>query len=110
LPHDYRNEEVEKVLVVLTDGENYVSNDWQSGTTEVSVKRLNRRTLRFCDKAKGKGITIFFVDYMNPRGDAQTLKSCASSDDHYFTASNAEELKAAFQEISDQTTDLAIVR
>lgn len=110
LPHNYRNEEVEKVLIVLTDGENYVSNDWQTGMTEVSANKLNRRTLRFCGKVKRKGITIFFVDYMNPRGAAQTLKGCASSEDHYFTANNAVELKAAFEKISNQTTDLAIIR
>lgn len=110
LPHNYRNQDVEKVLIVLTDGENYVSNDWAKGKVEISANKLNQRTLSLCEKVKRKGITIFFVDYMNPRGAAQTLKSCASSSDHYFTTGNEAELQTAFNTIREQTTDLAIIR
>ncbi len=110
LPHNYNNDDVLKIIVVLTDGENFGSHNWVTGKTLISADELNDDTLDICEDIKFNGIEIFYIDYENPRGVTGELKRCASSNKHYFNADNAEELRNAFKEISARTTELALTK
>ena len=94
------NTDVQKVIVLLTDGED----------NHVSDAYLDRR--QGCTKAKEQGIIIYTIAAMHPRYVGQTygdeLRQCSSEADDpdgtYFFANNAsaDALKKAFADIGRQ--------
>ena len=95
---------VQKVIVLLTDGEdNHLRNS-----------RVHRR--QGCTAAKNQGITVFTIAAMHPsrvRGDlARELRACSSQNDDpdgtYFFANNAtpDALREAFADIARQMIKL----
>ena len=61
-------------------------------------------TRQACTNAKAAGIEVFTIGFSTPDDpiDAQGLalmKNCATNDDHYFKAENADQLNAAFASI-----------
>ncbi len=75
-----------RVILFMTDGDN---ND----------PSYDRKTLKFCGKAKNKGIEIFTVAFKAPSGGEALLQECATDASHYFDASDADELALAFMRI-----------
>lgn len=91
--HDKKNGQVpKKFMLLLTDG----SNNKTSWDTD---------TKKYCNKAKDKGIEIYTVAFQAPVAGEKLLKDCATSIDHYFDASQAAELVAAFKAIGAQVAD-----
>lgn len=65
---------------------------------------LDEMTRQACTNAKAAGIEVFTIGFSTPDDpiDAQGLalmKNCATNDDHYFKAENADQLNAAFASI-----------
>ncbi|MCQ2005473.1 vWA domain-containing protein [Rhizobium sp. NRK18] len=80
-----------KYMVFMTDGEN---NDPKSDT----------KTKKECDDAKREGTIIYTVAFMAPAAGKALLSYCATDAAHYFDASNASDLIAAFNSIGAQAT------
>lgn len=80
-----------KYMVFMTDGENSYSSD-------------DATTKKWCDKAKKDGTIIYTVAFMAPAAGKALLSYCASDADHYFDASDAGDLIAAFNSIGAQAT------
>lgn len=88
--HYKKNEQVpKKFMLLMTDGDNN-QNSWDTDT------------LTDCTDAKNNGIEVYAVAFAAPSKGKTLLKNCASSIDHYFDASQANELIAAFKEIGTQ--------
>lgn len=94
-----------KVIIVLTDGENWRDTDFENNRTFYDADTLNERTLDICEDIRDAGITIFYVDYLNPRGTIGALKDCATSNDHYFSAGYTVSLTDAFEKIFEELID-----
>jgi hypothetical protein len=61
------------------------------------VNYVNQRQRQVCDNIKAADIEIYVVRFRN--GDQSVMRYCASSDEHYFNANNAQELSEAFDAI-----------
>jgi Flp pilus assembly protein TadG/uncharacterized protein YegL len=81
----------QRYMVFMTDGEN-------------SDSRSDYPTKTACDDAKKDGVIIYTVAFMAPAAGKALLSYCASDADHYFDASDAGDLIAAFNSIGAQAT------
>lgn len=121
LPLDYGTEKMQKVVVLLTDGQNTMSNstrtsywylsDGKLNTTSSSaaVDELDRRTLATCNAMKAKGIIIYTILYDLIDRDIENLyKACATKPDYFFSSPDSETLHKAFQTIGDSLSNLHI--
>lgn len=126
LPHDYGTNDVDKVMVVLTDGDNqmlvvnstspytaYESHKTLGVTsTEAAEKVLNTRTSNVCTNIKSKNITLYTITFgPSPSTDAQNLmRGCASSVSHYFHSPDNATLSTVFRTIGSQLSAVRLAR
>ena len=123
LPLDYGTENMTKVAIILTDGENTMSSsvrtaywypaDGKLGTTSSSaaVTQLNARTLAVCNAMKAKGIIVYTLMYdLNNSTIANLYTQCASKPDYFFDTPDSQTLHNAFQTIGDSLSNLRISR
>jgi Flp pilus assembly protein TadG/uncharacterized protein YegL len=78
-----------KFIVLMTDGEN-------------SSTAADTETKASCTSAKTAGIKVYTVAFMAPTRGQTLLKACASGDDYYIAAEDADELVQAFQYIGEK--------
>jgi Flp pilus assembly protein TadG len=122
LPLDYSTPFMNKAVVLLTDGENTMSNSVRSaygylsdgvlGTTNGStaVSRLNTRLANVCNSMKGHNIKIYTILFEeNSSTIVNLMRNCASQTDFYFQ-SNSANLDSAFHAIGDSLSNLRISR
>jgi Flp pilus assembly protein TadG len=127
----YGAEENQKVLVLMTDGQNtntpnskflksqygpfgYVARG-QLGTTSTNSSTLttamDARTLQTCTNMKAAGIVIYTVAFQIPGDEAGALtllQSCATDEDKYFAPNTESELLNAFNAIGKDISMLRI--
>lgn len=121
LPLDYNKPLMNKVMIILTDGENTIDNsnhtaywylnDNKLGTTDQSdaVDELNTRLANICKEMKKKGIIIYTIGLGNPGSSIDTLlKNCATNPDYYFDTPSNAELQTAFHMIGDSLANLRV--
>lgn len=121
LPLDYGTEHMTKVAIILTDGQNTMSNstrtsywylsDNKLGTTNSSqaVDELDERTLAVCNAMKAKGIIVYTLLYdLNDTSIASLYSNCASKPDYFFNSPTSDTLHSAFQTIGDSLSNLRI--
>jgi hypothetical protein len=127
----YGTENNQKVLVLMTDGQNtYYPNSkfiksWYDvygyvargglGTTSTSSSTLttamNNRTLQACANMKSAGVIIYAVAFQIPGDQASALtilETCASDEDKYFAPNSESELLNAFNAIGKDISQLRI--
>ena len=98
----------EKVLVLMTDGDNTKSKD---GLKHVGndANDANNRTRILCDRIKDDDITVYTIAYDVKDGATRgLLQGCASSPSQYFDAKDASQLSDAFSAIADAVTQLRV--
>ncbi len=78
-----------KAILFMTDGDN---NDYKD----------DGKTIAFYDKAKADEIEVYTVAFQAPMRGKTLLKACASSESHYFEATNSSSLIAAFRKIGQE--------
>ena len=94
--------ELEKVIVLLTDGEN-TQNRWTSSTSSIDA-----RTQKICDNAKAANVKIYAVRVIN--GNATLLKGCATKPSMYYDVQEADQLSAAFGSIAQNLATLRLAK
>jgi hypothetical protein len=87
--------------VLITDG---AYNRQYSGASSDTQAR------EFCARLKTEGIVVYTVGFeIGDSGNAcDTTQHCASSDDHFYNASNGEKLRIAFRDIAMQISTLRL--
>ncbi len=126
IPAAYGDEETQKILVLMTDGEfntaycnGVVAKNSTSGSGSSSQKINCNATngssfsqaSQLCTAIKSRGITIFTVGFALDSATAIAfLRSCASSTQHAYTADTGAELRAAFQQIAARISKLRLSR
>lgn len=123
LPLDYRSEQMDKVAVVLTDGENQLLYNQYTGygfpsalgykKTSDSTDMLNGRMETVCDGMKDETRNIRIFTIMFGAGNVQKakdlLKDCASNESMYYDAVTNADLERAFKAIGGQLANLRIL-
>jgi Flp pilus assembly protein TadG len=83
-----------KVAVLMTDG------DYNNARgTSANVSTVNTAAKALCTNMKAKGIEIYTVGFETSSAAETLLKYCATDNSHFYSASGAAALKAAFKEI-----------
>jgi Flp pilus assembly protein TadG len=135
LPLAYNTPNMEKVVILMTDGMNYVEDPniypgvydaygyldqgriGGATTQSTAVTQLDTYTESVCDAMKANGIIIYTIgfgttdddDLSNPTSvNGPLLKYCATDINHYFLAPTNAALSSAFQQIGNQLANLRI--
>ncbi len=129
LPLDYYSENMDKVVVLMTDGVNelydnppagpygsdYTAyrrlNDAMLGTTNIGTARttINTRMSTVCSNMKSQGIIIYTMVFQENNAATQTLfRNCATKPEYFFNAPDNATLTNAFREIGHQLSNLRL--
>jgi hypothetical protein len=112
-----KNMQPRKALVLMTDGENTMLMNHGNGRHDKSppgnspAKEANEYTAELCKNIKAQKIEVFTVAFQVTNNDIKkVLLECASDSEHYFDASDAPKLQAAFQSIATSLKNLYIAK
>lgn len=123
LPLDYHEELSQKAVIIMTDGENtmsqsiytaygYMSEGHLGTTTSSTTARntLNTKTAAVCNSMKSNGILIYTIVFGNGSTTSakNLMKACASEEDFYFFSPSLTELSGAFKAIGDSLSKLRV--
>ncbi|MBI1206439.1 MAG: pilus assembly protein [Azospirillum sp.] len=120
--HEYDDPKHTKAVVLMTDGDNTMSNsvftayaylsDGKLGTTNSSTaeSRLDDRLTTVCDNMKAKGIVVYTIAVeVTNSSTINLLRSCATDTGKYFSASAAD-LTAVFHTIGGALSNLRLAK
>jgi Flp pilus assembly protein TadG len=95
---------VDKFIVMLTDGDN-TQNAWTT-----SKYLIDQRTTAACSdiKTPSRKVTLYTIRVID--GDANLLRSCASSPSQFFDVSSATQLQGVFQKIADEISSIRLTQ
>jgi hypothetical protein len=94
--------DLDKVIVLLTDGEN-TQNRFSNSTTAIDA-----RTEKICTNAKAANIKVYTVRVIN--GNANLLRGCASKPDMFYDVDEAVQLNSVFASIAQNLANLRIAK
>lgn len=129
----YGTEDVQKIVVLLTDGDNVNSTAsnpdnsvysgvgliWQgrlgtdmdvASSAQRRTDRMDERLLELCENMRDESIVIYTVGVQVSTNSQRLLASCAGSDDQFFNVTSAGGIAAAFDQIVGRINNLRIVR
>ena len=130
LPLDYNTQNMNKAVIIMTDGDNTIDNDNRgaygylsdcklyndagtSCTTSQSTAetRLDSRLTADCTAMKNNNIYVYTVSFGTVSNASKTmLRNCATQSDFYFDSPNSTTLQAAFRAIGDSLSNLRVSR
>lgn len=96
-PKDADAPQNDKVLVLMTDGENSYPYSSDAALT------------RICNNAKAAGVTIISINFATPEHLYDLYRNCASEPHLFFPAATAEQLANVFRAIALQLSVLRLV-
>lgn len=90
-----------KIAILMTDGEYNRQYTGDSATTQAR---------ELCTEMKAKGLTLYTVGFAIAEGGEAdtTMAQCATSSEHYYSADDGLELRAAFRDIALKISTLRI--
>jgi uncharacterized protein YegL len=100
-PLSYTEPDSAKAMILMTDG---AFNKYDDGTHGNS----SEQAIKLCTEAKKKGIIIYTVAFTTDSAAIATLKSCASSADFAFSATNGQQLTDAYRAVAASISDLRL--
>ncbi len=93
-------EDLDKVIILLTDGDN-TQNRWSTSQTSI-----DNRTKLACTNVNTGNIKLYTVRVIN--GNASLLQQCATKPDMYYNVQNAAQLSAVFNTIAQNLANLRL--
>lgn len=118
LPADYNDPQVQKAIVLLTDGDNtfdgsktaYGTPAGFGGSESSRVAFLDNRLSTVCTNVKNQGIQIFAITFGSgiSSGTQTLMRNCASVVSYYFHAPTNAQLTTVFQTIAGELQALRI--
>jgi Flp pilus assembly protein TadG len=100
--------DLDKVIILLTDGINTEAYKNSNDTRVTSETAINDRTKLACDNVRIAKIKLYTVRVID--GNADLLRSCATSPDMYYDVKQASDLNAAFTAIANSLANLYIAK
>jgi len=122
LPLDYDTPLMNKAVVLMTDGDNVITNsvrgaygylsDSALGTTSQwqAENELDNRLITVCTNMKNAGIIVYTVAFgTGISGSTKTMmQNCATNPDYYFYSPTGNDLQHSFRQIGDSLANLRI--
>ena len=130
----YGTQHLKKVVILMTDGENTMTNPgssnanrsyysglgyiWQtimqglttSSSAAARQSAMDARLTQLCTNMKAKDIVIYTVRVEVSSGSSTVLQNCASDADKFYDVQNVSQLSAAFDAIAGSIDNLRISR
>ncbi len=104
-PQPYGKRNVQKAMIVMTDGEFNASYTGGADQTAQAYSYFDS----LCAAAKADGIMIYTVGFdLNAPDALAHLESCASSPVHFYDAKTGAQLKSAFKDIANKLANLRV--
>jgi Flp pilus assembly protein TadG len=100
--------DLDKVIILLTDGDNTESWKNSNNTTVTSQSAIDARTSLVCSNAKAANVKVYTVRVIN--GNADLLRACATNPTMYFDVSAASQLNGVFSAIAQNLANLRIAK
>jgi len=99
--NEYGKPKLYKIAILMTDGEYNTQHSGDGSTTQAR---------EFCNEMKNKGIVVYTVGFeIGSSGSAyDTMQQCATSAEHFYNATNGEELRMSFRDIAMQVSTLRL--
>jgi Mg-chelatase subunit ChlD len=94
--------DLDKVIVLLTDGEN-TQNRWTTSATSIDA-----RTSAVCSNIKAANIKLYTVRVID--GNATLLQGCATNPSMYYDVQQADQLNKVFSSIAQNLANLRIAK
>jgi Flp pilus assembly protein TadG len=94
--------DLDKVIILLTDGENTESR------FSSTAKTIDKRTKLACDNAKAANIKIYTIRVIN--GNSSLLQQCATKSDMYYDVQDASQLNTVFVTIANSLASLRLAQ
>jgi len=101
-PRSYTEDNVLKAVILMTDGEFNTEHGPGMGNSDQQAKKL-------CRRMRNQGVLVYAVAFQAPAEGKAVLQNCAGDPDRFFNADNGDELKAAYDTIASQLSNLALV-
>lgn len=109
MPLDYGTPLMNKVMVLMTDGQNVSGTNGAYGSSPPSATTLDNKTLELCTAMKNRGITVYTIGFgPSSSVDSDLLSACASKPSYFFLAPTNAQLATAFQVIGDSLANLRV--
>jgi Flp pilus assembly protein TadG len=100
--------DLDKVIILLTDGDNTESWKNSTATKVTSESSINDRTKLACSNVRATGIKLYTVRVIN--GNAGLLRECATNPGMFYDAKQASDLNAVFTAIANSLANLYIAK
>ncbi|MBZ0146727.1 MAG: VWA domain-containing protein [Pseudorhodoplanes sp.] len=100
--------DLDKVLIILTDGTNTQSWKNQNNTIVNQSNLIDARTKLACDNIKQANIKIYAIRVID--GNSKLLKECATNPTMYYDVQNASELSGVFSAIAQNLANLRLAK
>lgn len=94
--HGDREFNLNRFMIFMTDGKNELKDTDPDGVQQDALTRAE------CDDIKEDGVEIYTVAFSAPEQGQNLLEYCASSENHYYDASDEDAFLEAFDEIGDR--------
>ncbi|MDJ0942145.1 MAG: pilus assembly protein TadG-related protein [Kiloniellales bacterium] len=105
LPLDYEEADMEKAIIIMTDGANTPDCLQDVQTQEETEQAF----ARICADMKANGIVIYTITFKLDDPDTNTLfRECASGAERYFKSPSGDQLEAAFTAIANDLSTLRL--
>lgn len=106
-------EDVEKFLVVMTDGDNSRSAQLPGSRKHQGEKvaEANAWSVEACNTARNAGIRVFTITYgKDVTAEGKALMEGCASDDNFYMAAEAGEIDGVFQQIASEIASVRLIR
>lgn len=98
-PVAYSDDKTTKVVLLMTDG--IFNTAYANGSSDYQATEV-------CQTMKQNDVLVYAIGFQAPSAAEDTLKSCATTENFYFKADDAEELRTAFISIAKQLANLRL--
>ena len=106
LPVDYDDDEIQKAVIIMTDGENTPASCADDLDSKAASEAAFAET---CTAMKGEGVLVYTITFkLEDEGTNTLFENCASGSDRYFKSPTGTELETAFANIATDLTNLRL--
>ena len=104
LPLDYNEPLMDKVVIIMTDGEN---TPWLTGDP-LTQSQTNDQLAQECTDMKALGITVYTITFQAPSSLDPLFQACASDPSKHFISPTNQDLENVFIAIGTELSNLRI--
>ena len=91
-----------KIAILMTDGVYNTMGGTQYSDTSSTARTISNNSIQICDNMKTTGVTVYSVGFALGGNSLaiNTLRECASSDEHFYNTDTGDQLRQAFRDIA----------